>query len=406
MRIKISVAGNQPDYERKTVRYVRAGKAQLGSVGVRVWDTMGVTSLRALVAPFLIDSLALQQRVLQSARVAPMLERVNRAGVVGLAVLPGPLRRPLGLSRPLIGPQDYRGATIAIRFGGVTRATFEALGAMTKGYVVGHLPALDGAELDLNTIAENGYDVDALELTANVVLWPLPQTIFANRDVFERLTPAQQQILLRAGRSALGPELARVAKDELQGLSAVCGRAKVSLESAAASDLAALRQAVRPVYDQLEQDPSTRKLIGEITKLRGALPTDVVRCSRAASRTEAASRLEGLWQVTTSRQDLLAAGTPPSEAERQRGTATLALKGGRWIARERHSGFVWRGRYAVQGNVLRLSVAACQGSNDVCFLGATTEYTWSVYRDRLSLDRVSGTVTYYGLIAKPLTRVR
>jgi hypothetical protein len=42
----------------------------------------------------------------------------------------------------------------------------------------------------------------------------------------------------------------------------------------------------------------------------------------------------------------------------------------------------------------------------VCFRGATAEYTWSVFRDRLSLDRLSGVATYYGLFAKPLTRVR
>src|SRR5438876_773304 len=86
-----------------------------------------------------------------------------------------------GRSKPLVLPPDYRGATIAIRLGGVARATFATLGATAKGYVIGVLPAVDGAELDLNTIAENGYDARSRALTANVVLWPRPQTIFANR---------------------------------------------------------------------------------------------------------------------------------------------------------------------------------------------------------------------------------
>src|SRR5215510_3298187 len=42
----------QVAYERLTIKDVRAGKADLALVGARVFDTLGVTSLRALVAPF------------------------------------------------------------------------------------------------------------------------------------------------------------------------------------------------------------------------------------------------------------------------------------------------------------------------------------------------------------------
>ena len=221
IRIEITVAGNQPAYEVKTVESVRKGKAELGAVGARVWDAFGVTSFQPLVAPFLVESLALERRVLASSLLARMLVGLDRAGVIGLAVLPGPLRRPLGLSRRLLRPSDYRGATIAIRFGGMTRATFHALGATPKGYDIGHLPAVDGAELDSNTVAINGYDARARALTANVVLWPRPQTIFANRATFDRLTPAQRDILRRAGREALDPELARIEKDEAAGLGGI-----------------------------------------------------------------------------------------------------------------------------------------------------------------------------------------
>jgi TRAP-type C4-dicarboxylate transport system substrate-binding protein len=406
MRIRITTGGNQADYERSTVRYVRSGRAQLGGVGARVWDTMGVTSLRALVAPLLIDSLALEERVLESPRVQGMLKGVDKTGVVGLAVLPGPLRRPLGLSRPLVRPEDYRGATIAIRYGDVARKTFAALAATTKGYEVGVLPAAaDGAELDVNTIGLNTYDIHAKGLTSNVVLWARPETIFANRQAYEKLTPAQQQILRRAGREALAPELARITKDEQAALSAICHRGTLALATASAPDLAALRRAVRPVYAELNKDPFTQAVIGEITKLRTSHPADVVQCPRAASAAAAASRLNGRWQVASTREELLAGGTPSDEAQRQSGVATLELGGGRWIARERHSGFVWRGPYAVKGDILFLTIADCRGSADVCFRG-TSEFTWSVYRDRLSLERLSGSPTYFGVLAKPLTRVR
>jgi hypothetical protein len=368
---------------------------------------MGVSTFRALVAPFVVDSLELEEQVLESPSVARMLQGIGRAGVVGLAVLPGPLRRPLGLSRPMLGPGDYRGARIAIRYGNVARATFAALGATTAGYHVGALPArADGAELDLNTIAENGFDGHATSLTTNVVLWPRPQTIFANAATFARLTPTQRQILRRAGRAALAPEIARVVKDEGAALTAICGRGAVALDNASAAQVAALRRAVQPVYAELNKDPLTKSLLAEIAELRDGRPGDTVRCGSATSRVSASSELEGRWNVAASREELLAAGAPAAEAERQSGSVTLELREGRWVARQSHSGFIWRGDYAVQGNLLRLTVASCRGPASVCFNGTTAEYRWSVYRDRLSLRRVSGVANYYGVVAKPLTRSR
>jgi TRAP-type C4-dicarboxylate transport system substrate-binding protein len=407
MRIEVEVAGNQPSYEAKTVDAVRKGRAELGAVGARVWDAFGVRSFRALVAPFLVDNLALEQRVLEGPLAPRMLAGLDRAGVVGLAVLPGPLRRPLGLAKPLVGPRDYRDATIAIRYGGVARATLRTLGATVKGYKVGVLPPVDGAELDSNTIAENGYDASAQTLTANVVLWPRPQTIFATRAAFGRLTHAQQDILRRAGRAAAASELSRVRKDEDDGLAGICARGKLALVTASPAQLAALQRAVQPVYRTLERDPLTRSLIAQITALRAKPPltmTDTARCSGA--RTSGAAALEGTWEVTASFDDLVAAGVRPDDAERQRGGGTLELRSGQWVGHERLNGFAWRGRYSVQGRVLRLITTVCPRSEGLCLGDSIAQFTWSVYEDRLSLALASGTPSYWGLIAKPLTRGR
>ena len=187
--IRIQIHDNwrsaEVDYERGIIRDVRAGKVRLAIVGVRVWDTMGVKSFRALVAPFLVDSLALQRRVLESDLASRALEGVEAAGVVGVAVLPGTPRRPLGLTRALVRPQDYQAVTFGIRLGGVAKATVHALGGTAEGYLPGVVSGLDGAELDLTTVADNGYDLDARALTANVVLWPRVQTVVMNRKAFE-----------------------------------------------------------------------------------------------------------------------------------------------------------------------------------------------------------------------------
>jgi hypothetical protein len=59
----------------------------------------------------------------------------------------------------------------------------------------------------------------------------------------------------------------------------------------------------------------------------------------------------------------------------------------------------------VQGNVLRLITSVCP-RYEGCVSNSIAHFTWSVYEDRLSLALVSGIPSYWGLIAKPLTRVR
>ena len=50
-------------YDKATIADVQAGKVQLAKVNARVYDTVGVDSFQALVAPFLIDNHPLQRRV-------------------------------------------------------------------------------------------------------------------------------------------------------------------------------------------------------------------------------------------------------------------------------------------------------------------------------------------------------
>src|SRR5215208_5012116 len=50
--------------ERGTLADVRAGRVDAARIAARAWDTLGVKSFQALQAPLLVDSLALEERVL------------------------------------------------------------------------------------------------------------------------------------------------------------------------------------------------------------------------------------------------------------------------------------------------------------------------------------------------------
>jgi len=87
-----------PYVERRTIELVRGGRFDLGWVAARAWDEVGVTSFEALQAPFLITSYPLRDKVLRS--LGPeMLAGLPRGDVVGLALIPGLLRHPVGITR-------------------------------------------------------------------------------------------------------------------------------------------------------------------------------------------------------------------------------------------------------------------------------------------------------------------
>jgi TRAP-type C4-dicarboxylate transport system substrate-binding protein len=282
--MRIRIAGNwrvtgdrrELDYERGIVDDVRSGKVAMGIFGLRVWDTLGVRSFQALLAPFLVDSLALEGRALRSPLVPQALAAVRRDGVVGIALLPGRLRRPLGITRLLVAPHDYSRAKIAIRLGAVAEATFRALGARPAPEVPVDFTGFDGAEVDPLTITENGWDQGARGLTANVAFWPKPQTIVMNRRAFAALTPEQRAVLAEAAREALAPELAQIAREQRLGISILCGDGGFRLVNATSAQAAALRRAVQPVYDRIERNPLTRRWIAQIERRRTA--PDVVDC--------------------------------------------------------------------------------------------------------------------------------
>lgn len=419
--IRIEVANDRRygeiESERLTAEDVRAGVVDLGVVGARAWDTLEVKSFRALVAPFLVDSLALERRVLEGSIGARMLEAFDSSGLVGLAVVPGALRRPVGVSRPLLGPGSYRAAWVGVRPGRVAEATFRALGAEPKGYNPGSIRHLVGAEVDLTTVAASQYDQQARAVTANVVFWPSAGTIVMNRDAYGALPEAQQDLLRRAGREALGPAFASIESDESGALETICESRHLSLVTADAAGLAALRRAVRPVYDALERDPLTRELIAGIREMRAdglAAARESVRCPGVGSRGKTGtSDLEGLWEQTLTREELLDAGASRGYAQVFRGRRTVAFRAGRFESRVARRG-VFTGTYRVDGGVVQWEVEACRpywicspGVGPDEFLPGHANWArWSVYRDILRFARIPGRPAPVETGVKSLTRVR
>jgi TRAP-type C4-dicarboxylate transport system substrate-binding protein len=374
--------------EKGTIADVRRGKVDLAIVAARAWDLVGVKSFHALLAPFLVDSLELERRVIQSPLAARMLAGVRALGLVPVALVPGPLRYPLGVTRALVRPRDYAGAAIGIRPSEIERQTFEALGASVQPYSAGSLSGLDGADLDVSTIATNRYEEQARELTTNVAFWPRALIVVMNRKRFEALTTAEQAVLRHAGRAAAEPHLAVLRADARRWLDTVCPGRRLRLIAASAADRVALRRAVEPVFRELERHQLTRELIARIRARRRDAPrTDTVHCATPRAVAEGRSGpFDGRWKLSLTRGQLIQQGAPGGIADRLQGSWDVEFAHGRFEYRNRNTGANARGSFVVQGSRARFVFASAVGLT----AGTVAEVRWSAYRDRLRFIAVSG----------------
>jgi TRAP-type C4-dicarboxylate transport system substrate-binding protein len=415
--LKITIEGDwrpsDPNYEADLIKDVQAGKAQLGITASRAFDTVGIDSFQALQAPFLIDSVALERKVLDSAISGAMLQGLTPHGLAGLGVLPGPLRRPLGFTKPLVAASDYQGARIGIRPSEVTAGIFRALGAIPvtqqRSSSGESTAGLTGIESHANTI-DSGFAIPGAVLTGNVVFEPRPDVIFMNQHAFGSLTASQRDVLYRAAAQARTAGIYE--GNDTASVADLCRRG-IKIVSASPAGLAGLQAAVRPVYRTLEANPATRVFINEITAMRKAAggSPDAVTCPAASAggTAVAASALQGTWQVTYTESELTAAGADagsllPSEGDW--GHFTLTLRQGHWWQRlvggdpgVAANNLEDYGAYVVTGQQISFY------RHDHDYVGSDTEvwgpYIWSVYRDTLTFKLAAAAQGPLSLVVKP-----
>jgi TRAP-type transport system periplasmic protein len=393
---------------------VRAGKADLGVVGSRAWDSVGVNGFRALGAPLLIDSYALQERVLRSPMIGQMLAGLRPLGLAGIGVLPGPLRKPLGITRPLLKPADYAGLKIGVQQSLVAGATMRALGATPVWFpVTWPITGFDAAEEHISAIQGNQYDRVGKYLTANVNLWPRPLVVFANGKAWAALTPAQQGTLTRAVTGDVAAETTVVRGEERTDTATLCRRGRLRFLDATPADLAALRRAVQPVYAQLDRDPQTRRYIRQIEALRQAIPAEPAPgCGHTARLAGTAGPLDGVWQFTDTAAELLAAGgtSAGDVVPENYGAWTLVLDRGHFaFTQEDRLACTWGyGTFTVRGNKMEWLVANGGGiapDNATNKPGEDYLFGWSLYRGVLTLSPVKGAISPSNFRVKPWARV-
>jgi TRAP-type C4-dicarboxylate transport system substrate-binding protein len=322
-----------PDWDQVVARRVISGELDMGNIPSRAWDTEGVTSLRALNAPFLITTDGLLDQVVSGDLTDEMLSGLDGAGVVGLALLPEGLRHPFGFATPLLGPDDYDGVIIRSPTSATVEAIFNAFGATVTDDEIN--PATQAG-------MESGYQFDpAGPGTGNVVFFPKVNTVVINAGVFDRLTNDQQGVLEQAAEETLQWSIDTRVSD-VEEAAAFCERGG-SVVFADQASLTALETAVAPVYAELESDAQTKDLIAAIKQMKQGLQvaaTAPVACGAAIPAggdaeatgpevsTDAGDFPQGSFRVENTEESLMAQGMDESDAFNYQGVWTLTFDEG------------------------------------------------------------------------------
>ena len=302
-------ARGHTDMEIRAIRAVATGRVDMAFVGARAFDEVGDNDFQPLLAPLLIDSQTLQARVFGAGIPAQMLRGTASVGVTGLAVLPGPLRRMLGVHHAFRSPADFHGATVGIQEGKVADWTIRTLGGTPRPLPSdASVAGVDGYEQQLLSIYQGQYQRSASFVTGNLTLWPKPYVVIINPRVLASLNDAQRQALTDAASTALPAAEQAAANEDQTGLTGICGTSLHFVESSP-SEINRLRQTVQSVYSHIDANGDNRSLIARIRDLKNSLgdhpavPTCAPATPSPSPTANRASVLNGTYRTVLSRDE-------------------------------------------------------------------------------------------------------
>jgi TRAP-type C4-dicarboxylate transport system substrate-binding protein len=411
-----AAGGAAPSWDQRVARKVTDGDLDMGMIPARAWDTEGVTTLRALHAPFLVDSDALVAKIATSDLAAGMLRGLGRAGVVGLALVPEDLRHPFAFRKPFVSLRDFAGRTIRTPRSNVAYSLIRRLGAkpdditglaFTRGV---HDASVAGAE-SAYALASTLPTIHAIA-TGNLTLFPKVDTLVVNERAWSKLTAHERATLHRAARRTVDAVL-KTRPAEAEAAKQFC-RQGGEVVLAKPADVSAVIAAARPVYAELERDPSTRAQIRRIEALKQQVPAGPAPApckgpqGGGATPLNAAgpSVLDGIWRANPTYEEGRKAGLSRETAAEEMGVETIRMQGGHydWRWRARVGAKRCPGTYTIAGNrVVFKDGGDCQAEWEARFSLRGRTLRWSHIGSHQAGDPADLIVRK--LIHKPWTKI-
>lgn len=397
------------DGEQQIVEAVAEGSVDLALVGARAFSQLGLHDFDALVAPMVLTSQAAQEAVWSTDVTDRMLDGLDAVGVDGLAVYPGPIRRPIAAGKPLTTAEAFVRVPFFAWDGDVNESTVDALGAASvevtpeernAGIEDGSILAFENTLLFMADKTE--WATRAMSL--NVDLWPSVSVLIANADSLGSLSDDQRAALLEAVDATSSSAFQRL-PDEQELVEQACANG-FTFGLANPGELAEIEAALEPVHERLRTDPDVAAYLDEIARVTRDVEAVVPRvpddCDGATDGVGAGeepsteptgepTELDGTYTISWSVEDLTEAlgGDDNPEASQiaqiNAGTHELSFDRGRYDLV--HGGESCPGTFVVEGDRVVLT-ATTYPSEWHCGdgLGATVvDARWQLADGKLTL---------------------
>lgn len=282
-KVDVELIPNYTGGDVKLLDDVSGGAVEMAAVSTATWDTKDVNVFQALQAPFLITNYGLEQGILEGPIGTAMLESDNgpkKLGVVGLGILEGGLRKPLGREAALKSPADFKGKKIRAPQSKVLSAALSALGAEPVALPVGDVftalqnGTVDGMEANLGLIATNKYNEVAKFVTQDVNLFPFPAAVVINQKQFDGLPDDVKAAVQAAGKNLAKNSInvfLNPAPDATNFVKVLCD-AGLTFAFAGEANRAALAKAAESAYTELSADSEVAGFIKQIQDAKASAP--------------------------------------------------------------------------------------------------------------------------------------
>jgi TRAP-type C4-dicarboxylate transport system substrate-binding protein len=263
--IAVNVHENWEGGEAALTKAVQSGEVDMAWITVRSLSSIGIENIGAFEAPQLIRTHDQQRAVALGVPAELVIKSLRDSGIVGLAMIPGPIEYPIAAGAPILDVADWSGKTVQV--GSATEsATVEALGGSPSADGTGGAAdvvsgAVAAATADPRELTAAGVTKEGPFLTANMALWPRMQLIVINKKVHDRLSTRQNGFL--DGSVVRSQDLAMASPDLPAALAEAC-TAGALFGTATADQLTALTEATQSVYDALRSDPGEKRLLESI----------------------------------------------------------------------------------------------------------------------------------------------
>jgi TRAP-type C4-dicarboxylate transport system substrate-binding protein len=325
-----------PGSDEPIIDKLKSGAFQMAVVPARAWSAAGVTSLKALQAPFLFESDEHVAAVVNDPAITKdLFSGLDGSGVTGLTLFPESLRHLFSFGPPMLSPADVKGKTIRAISSLDTTAIIEALGGTAVD------PAGDAYQqgVDGGTIqgTDSGFPLSndgpnrTATATGNVAIYAKVMTLAINTAFWTALDDAQRAIITTASDATRTWAIANQTKDA--AAAAVFCNDGGTVVLADTASVAAFRAAEAPVYAALEADPATKRAIAAIAaRATGTEAAPIAACRPVIDATtlvpDGGDLPNGIYRVEFTDAFLTANGV--TDVPEEHGVWTFRLENGHW----------------------------------------------------------------------------